>query len=71
MSVKKIHYLLKRRQAKSTETLIPLKEYAASQFVDESTVRGWIARRKITGHKFYGRWWIEPESRFKVPLYDD
>lgn len=67
---KKINYLLRRRRPKKLTGLVRLREYAQSEYVDESTVRHWIATRKIVGYHLKGRWWIDPDSRFRVPLYD-
>ena len=70
MTTKKMHWLKRARKPKTLEGLQPLRAYAQSQFVDESTVRNWIAKRKILGYYLKGRWWIDPESRFRVPLYE-
>jgi hypothetical protein len=70
MATGKKHYLIRARQIKNYADLLPLKTYAKKQFVDESTVRNWISQRRIVGYKIKGRWWIDPESRFRVPLYD-
>jgi hypothetical protein len=52
------------------ENLVLLTEYAKSQHVVPETVRKWIMQRRIVGYKIKGRWFVDPESRFRVPLYD-
>ena len=70
MATKKMHFRLKGRQYKGNANLMRLADYAKSQNVDPSTVRNWIAKRKLIGYKFRGRWWVDPESLNRVPLYE-
>ena len=69
MVTKKIHWKRRGRKPQNLERLQRLKDYAAAEYVDESTVRNWIARNRIIGYYIKGRWWIDPESRYKFPLY--
>lgn len=70
MATKKIYWALRSRRWDGTTPIQRLTEYAHANHVDESTVRGWIAQRRIVAYRIKGRWWVDPVSRFRVPLAD-
>ncbi|MEO1351321.1 MAG: hypothetical protein AAFW84_21345 [Cyanobacteria bacterium J06635_15] len=67
---KRMHYRLKRRRPpKDLSKLVSMPDYCKAEMVDESTVRHWIATRKLVGYKIKGHWWIDPDSQFREPMY--
>ncbi|NEP17824.1 MAG: hypothetical protein F6J97_13115 [Leptolyngbya sp. SIO4C1] len=67
---KRMHRRLKQRRLPADiSKLVSLPVYCQQQTVDESTVRHWIATRQLVAYKIRGRWWIDPDSRFREPLY--
>lgn len=42
---------------------VTASEAAARLGVSAGTVRSWVARDKVTGHRIEGRWWVSlPEA---------
>lgn len=67
---KRMHYRLKRRRLpQDLSKLVSMADYCQTERVDESTVRHWIATKKLVGYKIKRRWWIDPDSRFREPMY--
>ncbi|MEM9815539.1 MAG: hypothetical protein AAF827_03865 [Cyanobacteria bacterium P01_D01_bin.6] len=67
---KQMHYRLRRRQLpKDLSKLVSMADYCQAEMVDESTVRYWISTKKLVGYKIKRRWWIDPESKNREPLY--
>jgi len=66
---KRINFRLHRRRRLVLTGLVSLAQFAADQHVDRSTVYYWIATQRIVAYKAGGRWFIDPDSVGRAPLY--
>ncbi|WP_430685850.1 helix-turn-helix domain-containing protein [Leptolyngbya sp. AN02str] len=65
----KLYFRIARREKRNLENCIPLAQYAKQQHISETTVRNWIASKKLVAYKCAGHWYVDPESLYREPLY--